>query len=187
MNPLKKNRLVIFLLLSAMVLTTGTQKQVYGQEQKASGTTQEKQIHRVKIGPHPKYTRLLLDISGPVEYRINANFKEKKIALIFDDTSVTSKVQSRKYRDKNLAAVDVQSKEGKTILTLYLKNSNTRFFHHKKRSTSQIVLDLKGTAKPFLKTKISKKEQKKAEPKKVEAIKMKGLSPEQVEEVVLQD
>ena len=53
MNPLKKNRLVIFLLLTAMAMTTGTQKQVYGQEQKASGTAQEKEIHRVKIGPHP--------------------------------------------------------------------------------------------------------------------------------------
>ncbi|SVD78451.1 uncharacterized protein METZ01_LOCUS431305 [marine metagenome] len=66
MNLLKKNGLVIFLLITAMVITTGMQEQVHGQE--AAGTAQDKQIYRIKIGPHPKYTRLLLDISGPVEY-----------------------------------------------------------------------------------------------------------------------
>ena len=178
MNPVKKNRLAAFLLLAVLVFTTGMGKQVQGQElqavskvgseaeQKVKGIAPAKKIKRIRIGPHPKYTRLLLDFSGPVEYQVNANFLEKKIALIFNNTSITPKVQSRKYRDKNLAAIDVQSNEDQITLTLHLKNSNTRFFHHKEKAASQIVLDLKGTTEPFLKTNIGKKkgQKKKEEP-----------------------
>ena len=152
MNLIIKNRPFAFLLLAILVFTIGVEKKGYGQEQEGVGPT--KQIKKIRIGPHPQYTRLLLDISGPVKYQVNANFAEKKIALIFDGTSVAPKVKSKKYRDKNLASVDVQSNEDKIILTLHLKNSNTRFFHHKEKTTSQIVLDLKGTTEPFLKTKI---------------------------------
>ena len=168
MNLVKKNWLIAFSLLAVLTFTIGTEKQVHAQEQEAEKIAPAKQIKQIRIGPHPKYTRLLLDISGPVEYQINANFAEKKIDLIFDSTSVTPKVQSKKYRDKNLAAVDVQSNEDQIILTLHLKNSNTRFFHHKEKSTSQIVLDLKGTTEPFLKTRIGKKKPKKTktEPEK---------------------
>ena len=189
MNLVKKNWLIAFLLLAVLIFTIGTEKQVHAQEQEAEKIAPAKQIKQIRIGPHPKYTRLLLDISGPVEYQINANFAEKKIDLIFDSTSVTPKVQSKKYRDKNLAAVDVQSNEDQIILTLHLKNSNTRFFHHKKKATSQIVLDLKGTTKPFLKTRIGKKKPKKTkiEPEKIKVAKMKGLSPEQVKEITLKD
>ena len=171
MNLVKKNRFFAFLLLAVLVLTTGVEKKVYGQEQEVEGIAPAKQIKQIRIGPHPKYTRLLLDISGPVEYQVSANFVEKKIALIFDGTSVTPKVKSKKYRDKNLASVDVQSNEDQIILTLHLKNSNTRFFHHKEKATSQIVLDLKGTTEPFLKTRIGKKKPKK---KKIEPEKIKS-------------
>ena len=105
MNLVKKNWFFSFSLITVLFLTIGVEKKVYGQEQE--GIVSAKQIKQIRIGPHPKYTRLLLDVSGPVEYHINANFAEKKIALIFDSTSVAPKVQSRKYRDKNLAAVDV--------------------------------------------------------------------------------
>ena len=73
MNPVKKNRLVAFLLLAVLVFTTGMGKQVQGQElqavskveseaeQKVKGVVVPvKKIKRVRIGPHPKYTRLLL-------------------------------------------------------------------------------------------------------------------------------
>ena len=190
MNLVKKNRLTACLLPAVLVFTIGMEKPVHGQEQELKGIAPVKQIQQIRIGPHPKYTRLLLDVSGPVEYHINANFAEKKIALIFDSTSVAPKVQSRKYRDKNLAAVDVQSNEGQIILTLHLKNSNTRFFHHKKKAPSQIVLDLKGTTDPFLKTRIGKKKEQKKKDETVVKIKpatMKGLSSEQVKEVILKD
>ena len=163
MHLVKKNRSFAFLLLAVLIFTTSVEKKVYGQEQaveEIAPAKQIKQIKQIRIGPHPKYTRLLLDISGPVEYQVNANFVEKKISLIFNGTSAKPKVKSRKYRDKNLASVDVQSNEDQIILTLYLKNSNTRFFHHKEKATSQIVLDLKGTTEPFLKTRIGKKKPK---------------------------
>ncbi len=189
MNLVKKNWSFAFSLITVLFLTIGVEKKVYGQEQE--GIVSAKQIKQIRIGPHPKYTRLLLDISGPVEYQVNANFVEKKIDLIFDDTSVTPKVKSKKYRDKNLASVDVQANEDQIILTLHLKNSNTRFFHHKEKATSQIVLDLKGTTEPFLKTRIGKKKPKKTEPPvdllKAKGSKMKGLSPEQVKEITLKD
>ena len=86
MNLVKKNRLFAFLLLAILFFTTGIQKKVHGQEQEVEGTASAKQIKQIRIGPHPKYTRLILDISGPVEYQVNANFVEKKIALIFDGT-----------------------------------------------------------------------------------------------------
>jgi len=150
------------------------------------------QIERIRIGPHPKYTRLLVDIEGPAQYRVSADFTEKKIDLIFDDTSANPKVTPRKYRDKNLSAIGVQSSEGRVILTLHLKNSNTRFFHHTKKTPSQIVLDLKGKHEPFIKTKIGKTKTSKNEKGKVDSeepktARMKGLSPEQVKEVILKD
>ena len=189
MNLVKKNRPIISLFLASIVFFIISGEKAHGQEHAVGEPTKAKQINKIRIGPHPKYTRLLLDISGPVQYEVNANFSEKKINLIFDSTSVTPKVQSKKYRDKNLAAIDVQSNEGGITLTLHLINSNTRFFHHKNTSTSQIVLDLKGTTKPFLKTKIGKEKQKKTKtkPEKIKVAKMKGLSPGQVKEVVLKN
>ena len=91
MNLVKKNWLIAFLLLAVLIFTIGTEKQVHAQEQEAEKISLAKQIKQIRIGPHPKYTRLLLDISGPVEYQVNANFVEKKIALIFNGTSVTPK------------------------------------------------------------------------------------------------
>ena len=184
---LKKNRLIAPLFLLIVILAIGAGKIAYAQEQDAGKVAPVKKIKQIKIGPHPQYTRLILDITGPVEYQVKANFVEKKIFLVFDDTSVTPKVRSRKYRDKNLAAVGVKSNKDQTTLTLQLKNSNTRFFHHKNKSTSQIILDLKGTTEPFLKTKIVQKKPKKKEPKKIKAPKIKNLSPDQVKEVILKD
>ena len=68
MNPVKKNRLVAFLLLAVLVFTTGMGKQVHGQEQEIERIAPAKQIKRIRIGPHPKYTRLLLDVAGPIEF-----------------------------------------------------------------------------------------------------------------------
>jgi hypothetical protein len=93
--------------------------------QEISEPAPETQIKQIKIGPHPKYTRLLVDIAGPAQYQVSANFNEKKIALIFEDAAADLKVKPRKYRDKNLSAIGVQSIEGQVILTLHLRKSNT--------------------------------------------------------------
>ena len=112
------------------------------------------QVKRVRIGPHPKYTRILVDLTNPTSYQVKADFPEKKIELIFDGFTLSPGVVSKRYRDKNLEAIGVQSAEGQVILTLLLKSSNTRFFHFQKPATTQIVLDLKGVTKPYLKTNI---------------------------------
>ena len=145
------------------------------------------QINGIRIGPHPKYTRLLVDIEGPAQYQVSADFKEKKIDLIFDDAVAGLKVKPRKYRDKNLSEIGVQAIEGQVILTLYLKKPNTQFFHYANRASSQIVLDLKGKSEPFIKTQINKKEKGKSGsgPQELKTARMKGLSPEQLKEVVL--
>ena len=112
------------------------------------------QVKRVRIGPHPKYTRILVDLTNPTSYQVKADFPEKKIELIFDGFTLSPEVVSKRYRDKNLEAIRVRSLEGQVILTLLLKSSNTRFFHFQKSATTQVVLDLKGVTKPYLKTNI---------------------------------
>jgi flagellar motor switch protein FliG len=112
------------------------------------------QVKRVRIGPHPKYTRILVDLTNPTLYQVKADFPEKKIELIFDGFTLSPGVVSKRYRDKNLEAIRVRSLEGQVILTLLLKSSNTRFFHFQKSATTQVVLDLKGVTKPYLKTNV---------------------------------
>ncbi len=111
-------------------------------------------VKRIRIGPHPKYTRILVDLTNPTSYQVKADFPEKKIELILDGFTLSPGVVSKRYRDKNFEAIGVRSGEGQVILTLHLKNSNTRFFHFQKSATTQIVLDLKGATKPYLKTNI---------------------------------
>ena len=99
MNFIKENGQIAFLLLTVLIFTLGTGKQVRGQEVPDFPTeepvpviqTEEpapaiqieepipvKQIKRILIGPHPKYTCLLVNVVGPVEYQVSANFLEKK-------------------------------------------------------------------------------------------------------------
>ena len=110
------------------------------------------QVKQIRIGPHPKYTRILVDLTNPTTYQVKADFPGKKIKLTFDGFTLSPGVVSKRYRDKNLEAIGVRSVEDQVILTLRLKNSNTRFFHFQKSATNQIVLDLKGIAKPYRKT-----------------------------------
>jgi len=39
-------------------------------------------LKTIKIGPHPIYTRILVDLNKPVDYQFDANFREKKIVHI---------------------------------------------------------------------------------------------------------
>jgi flagellar motor switch protein FliG len=113
------------------------------------------QVKRIRIGPHPKYTRILVDLTNPASYQVKADFPGKKIELILDGFTLPPGVVSKRYRDKNLEAIGVRFVEDQVTLTLHLKNSNTQFFHFQKSATTQIVLDLNGVAKPDLKTNIT--------------------------------
>ena len=86
MNFFKKPTLIGFLFSTLLIFTLGNGKQVYGQEESAPleevAPVEEvapiKQILQIQIGPHPEYTRLLVDIKGQANYEVNANFAEKK-------------------------------------------------------------------------------------------------------------
>ena len=80
-------------------------------------------------------------------------------------------------------------------LTFHLKNANTRLFHYSKESSSQIVLDLKGSSNPFIKTRIGKTgdqessqlKQGEVEPQEVKTTRIKSLNSEQIQEIVQKD
>ncbi len=190
---LKKIRLLTFLSLAALLFVWGPLNLAKAQE--VDEFAPATQIERIRIGPHPEYTRLLLDIKGPAQYQVSANFKEKKIDFVFDNTLVGPNVTPRKYRDKNLSAIDVRSSEGQVTLTFHLKNANTRLFHYSKESSSQIVLDLKGSSNPFIKTRIGKTgdqessqlKQGEVEPQEAKTTRIKSLNSEQIQEIVQKD
>ena len=150
------------------------------------------QVKQIRIGPHPKYTRILVDLTSPTSYQVKADFPGKKIELIFDGFTLSPKVTSKRYRDKNLESIGVQSVENRVILTLRLKNSNTRFFHFQKSATTQIVLDLKGITKPYLKTSIgdtgkgvaTKLETTRDEPKISKTARVASPTKNQAQEIV---
>ena len=48
MNPVKKNRLVAFLLLAALIFTVSMEKQVQGQEQQAASKVESEAEQKVK-------------------------------------------------------------------------------------------------------------------------------------------
>lgn len=111
-------------------------------------------LKTVKIGPHPIYTRILIDLSQPVDYQVDADFAEKRIALTLPGTQSGPRARSKTFNDKNLEQFAVSSRGGKVKITFILKKSNTRFFHSLNHKKPQIILDLKGEAKPIIKAKI---------------------------------
>ena len=75
MDFLKKPTLTGFLLSTFLIFTLENAEQVYGQEEELTPVEKVspiKQIQQIQIGPHPEYTRLLIDIKGPAKYKVNA-------------------------------------------------------------------------------------------------------------------
>jgi tetratricopeptide (TPR) repeat protein len=111
-------------------------------------------LKTVKIGPHPIYTRILIDLTEPVTYQVKASFAEKRIVLTLPETQRGPRVRNKTFNDKNLAQFMVSSREGKVKITFVLKRSNTRFFHSMNPEKPQIIIDLKGESRPILKARI---------------------------------
>jgi len=193
MTFLRKFRSTPHLVLTVLFFSLGTASPVTAQE--IDEFAPSTRIERIRIGPHPKYTRILVDLTHPASYRVKADFPGKKIDLIFDDSALSPKVLSRKYRDKNLEAIGVRSIEGRVTLTLRLKNSNTRFFHFQTTGPAQIVLDLKGTTEPYIRTQIGDTgkgiaaglETADEEPKAPKTVRVSGLNPKQIQEIIQKD
>lgn len=149
---LLKSKFRKLLILSLLLVQLFAKSDAWAQGEFLGGDTL---LKTVKIGPHPIYTRILVDLNQPVKYEVNADFKEKRIFLTLPNTQKGPRVRGKSFNDKNLEQYTVSSRAGKVKVTFVLKNANTRFFHSMNREKPQIIIDLKGHTKPILKAKIS--------------------------------
>jgi tetratricopeptide (TPR) repeat protein len=131
--------------------------------QTSIGSEAEKpRIEKIRFGPHPEYTRLLIDLSQPAKYEVTADLAKKRVVFTFATATLNPALKSRAYNDKNLEQISVQTVEGKARITFRFKNSGTRFFHFLNPKEPQIIVDLNGqpqsiTPKPKIAKAASKK------------------------------
>ncbi|MCH7622487.1 MAG: tetratricopeptide repeat protein [Nitrospinae bacterium] len=124
----------------------------------ASNNQQTPLIQKVRIGPHPQYTRIIVDLSSPTPYKVKADFLRKRITLTLNDVRLNPRVQTRSIKDRNLEKIAINY-SGQTLeIVLHLRKINTRFFHFLDIDKSQIILDINGEKKPILQTQIGKPE-----------------------------
>jgi len=189
----KLSQALTFLLLLAQLCGSSAlsaQEDLYGKETL---------LKTIKIGPHPIYTRILVNLNKPVDYHFDSNFREKRIVLILPETKSGPRVRSKTFNDKNLAQFTVSSLEGKAKVTFVLKNSNTRFFHSMNPKKPQIIIDLKGEKRPIIQTKIkdqvsisklrkrSRDPSKKKNLKSNRGVRLAGYTPEKIREFKFKD
>ena len=188
LNSIRLLSLLLFLITGLQ----GTCKLAWAQEKFESD--RGPQVSSIKIGPHPIYTRILINLTKPVSYKFKPDFSKKKITLTIPQTGKSSRLRSRSFKDKNLKQYSVLLRNDDLEITFLLKNSNTRFFHSLNLQKSQIILDLKGENRPILRTRIGNLERNpKAQiysdgqgklgssPKKA---RLAGYSPKRIQELV---
>lgn len=153
------------------------------------------QVSTIKIGPHPIYTRILVNLTGPVPYQVKADFANKRITLILPKTAKGPRLLGKLFNDKNLTQYSVRPVREDLQITFVLKNSNTRFFHSLNPQKSQIILDLKGESRPILRARIGKQKRKPGvqtgfEPvpaapvARAKKARLKGYSPKEIRQKV---
>jgi len=149
-------RLILFFLISfSSVLGAG--EMAWAQEF-GFDSIQRRQVSTIKIGPHPIYTRILVNMTESSSYEVKADFAKKRIVLIIPEMNKGSRLRSRSFNDKNLKGYSVRSIDEDLQVTFMLKNPNTRFFHSVNPQKPQIILDLKGETRSILRTRIGKPE-----------------------------
>jgi len=131
--------------------------------QTSTGSQADKpRVEKIRFGPHPEYTRLLIDLSQPAKYEVTADLAKKRVVFTFATATLNPALKSRTYNDKNLEQISVQTVEGKARITFRLKNSDARLFHSLNPKESQIIVDLDGQAQSVAaKPKIAKAADKK--------------------------
>lgn len=115
-------------------------------------------IEKVRIGPHPKYTRIIVNLSSPAPYKVKADFLRKRITVTLNDVRLDPKIQTRSIKDRNLEKIGINYLGQTLEIVLHIRKTNTRFFHFLDTAKSQIVLDINGEKKPILQTQIGKPE-----------------------------
>ena len=190
--PLNFIKLLLLLLLSLIGMQGACQ---FAWAQDEFEPVRRSQVSTIKIGPHPIYTRILVNLTGPVSYQVKPDFANKKITLILPQTAKGSRLTSKSFKDKNLEQYSVLSVKEDLQITFLLKNPNTRFFHSLNPQKSQIILDLKGESRPILRPRIGKSERKPraqtgVEPGPAELAplpkkaRLKGYSPKEIRQLV---
>lgn len=147
------------LLLFSLLGLQGAGEVAWAQDSEF-GSFRRPQVSTIRIGPHPIYTRILVNLTKSSSYQVKADFANKRITLILPDTTKGARVRGKSFNDKNLEAYSVRSTAEDLHVTFRLKNSNTRFFHTVNPRKPQIILDLKGESRSILRTRIGKPERK---------------------------
>ena len=155
---LKFIRLLLLLLLPLLGIQ-GANNCAWAQEF-ASESARRPQVSSIRIGPHPIYTRILVNLTEPVSYQVKADFVNKRITLILPYTVKGPRLRSKSFNDKNLEQYLVTPLREDLEVTFVLKNQNTRFFHSMNPQKPQIILDIKGENRPILRTRIGKLQRK---------------------------
>lgn len=150
-------------------------------------------VEKVRIGPHPEFTRILIDLDRPTGYRVEANFLLKKITLTLEGARLGPQVRSRTMRDRNLKKISIRPLRRSLEITFHLRQSNTRFFHFLDPGGSRIVVDFKGETKPILRTRVGKKpgespqnglfSQQKEKGKPGRKARITGMTPQKIRQV----
>lgn len=167
---------IVIVLLSICILPAA-----YSQNRAKS------KVITVKTAGHPEYTRVLISLDQTASYQIQADFAKKRIYLSLENAALATNFQNKVLRDPNLEKVEVEAVEGGVKISLHLKDANTRFMHFANENPAQIVLDLKGSKKPFIQTRIDKTKSEEIPAKvkvKQEQVKPGSMSPEEVAEAV---
>ena len=160
----------------------------------SSETGRSSQVTSIRIGPHPVYTRILINLTEPVAYQVKPDFSSKRITLILPDTLKGRGLRSKAFNDKNLEQYEVRSIDEGLEVTFLLKNQNTRFFHSMNPQKRQIIVDIKSVDGPVLRTRIGKLPSQSATLASVESgvkeaplpkkARLVGYSPKEIREMV---
>jgi tetratricopeptide (TPR) repeat protein len=155
LEKILKNKIASFLLL---FLCAGyfVPLSIFSQETQGSKEgTRVAIIEEVLIGPHPDYSRLLIKTNKFVKYTVDADFLKKQIVLVINNAKLGPKARPRIFKDLNLQMVELlEPSPGTVQIALHLQNQNSRFFHFQKSVPQQIVVDVLGKGKPFIKARI---------------------------------
>ncbi len=155
-------------------------------------------VDSIHIGPHPDYTRIYINLSRPAEYRVNADFYQKKVSLVMRGAELSPRIRSRIFKDVNLEKYEVVQIGNLVEIAIFLKNPNSRFIHFSQDKPARIVLDVKGTQKPFVKTRVDKTGKAGASPRSATqakeasrpepgAVSLVGIGPKKLREILEKD
>ncbi len=155
-------------------------------------------VDSIHIGPHPDFTRIYINLSRRVDYRVNADFYQKKVSLVMNAAELSPRVRSRIFKDVNLEKYEVVQIGNLVEIAIFLKNPNSRFIHFIQDKPTRIVLDIKGTQKPFITTRVAGKGEadssvrrevpvREAVQAETAAVSIPGMSPKKLREILQKD